>query len=153
MIKFRSAILALLIVAIPNWLSAEDAAPSSGFSNLKLKINPSDTSVAGGTATLTVGTLSLKNGIYTGDYQIKIVPYVFKNEKGSLSILAPEEDLQKWTNGEAVDFSGKAIETSSKKITKVNGHITPSGKNHGSVTLWFMAGKRKLTFTTLYRLD
>jgi len=84
---------------------------------------------------------------------MKVNPYFFKNEKGMLSIEAPEESVKKLTNGIAVDFTGKAFSSGTKKIRAINGTATPTNRDQGTVTLWFIASGRKLIFNTTYRFD
>lgn len=151
MIKLKLALLCFLIIFTCQKSSAQiNSSTNPPAENLKLFIEPSSTPVPSGTAKLSVGLLKLKAGTFLGDYQVKVVPYFFQNEKGKLSIAAPEASLAKLTNQVAVDFVGKA--TSSDGTSKrIDGKITPSNRNEGTVCLWFMAGKRKMIFNAAYR--
>lgn len=152
--KLKFLFTAWLGILLSFSMQAEDAkaATNSVYSNLKLVVAPSATSVAGGKANLNVGTLTLKEGNYIGEYKVDVSPYFFQSQKGKLALVASDEDLRKLTNGSAVDFTGNATSEKNKQ-TKVNGTITPTGENRGMVKLWFLSGKRKLTFNTSYRLE
>lgn len=131
-----------------NSLPSTNRPPSA----LKLIIGPSSTTAAGGTVHLNVGELNLIAGTFQGDYRINVVPYAFKNEKGKLTIEAPNDSLRKLTNQMAVDFVGKAIDTDAA-MRRIDGTITPTSHNKGTVLLWFVSGKKKMTFQTTYRLE
>lgn len=147
----KPLLLALWIVSTGGEVTAGEIQPSTNvFSrNLQLFIEPSVTSVASGTARLNVGLLSLKSNAFLGDYEVKVVPYFFQNEKGKLSIEAPAVSLAKLTNQIAVEFVGRATSTDGTS-KRIDGTITPADARKGTVSLWFMAGKRKMIFNTSY---
>ena len=43
--------------------------------------------ISAGKATLTVGALRRANGVYTGAYTVRVSPYFWKNEKGTVAIV------------------------------------------------------------------
>ena len=63
---------------------------TSSVGERKLVIGPSSTSVALGKASLIVSPLTHRDGSYVGDYQLKVKPYFFKSEKGSLVLAASD---------------------------------------------------------------
>ena len=107
--------------------------------------------VAAGKATLTIGPLQRTNGIYTGDYKLKVFPYFLKNEKGRLAIIVSDASLAEASQGKVVAITGTAT-TSGKsgKSRLITVTATPADINHGTLKLWFMAGKRKMIFTPDY---
>jgi hypothetical protein len=70
-------IIVLLALFMAGW-SAACAAPasiSSVAANRILIIDSSSMPIGGGIATLTIGALQRVNGVYTGDYKLKVFPY------------------------------------------------------------------------------
>ncbi|MGI8966721.1 MAG: hypothetical protein ACR2H1_11630 [Limisphaerales bacterium] len=147
--KFKIALIGLLLFFAYDRANAEASLSNAAPRDLKLFIDPSSAAVPGGKVNLSVGLLNLKGGNFVGDYHIKVVPYFFQNEKGKLTMTAPEESLRKLTNQIAVDFVGQAV-SSSGQINRIDGKITPTNQEHGAVMLWFMSGKRKMIFQTTY---
>ncbi len=119
----------------------------------ELFLEPSSTAVPGGSASLTIGVLTRRAETYVGDYQFKVSPYFFKNEKGKLSIDVPDETLKKLDSGMVVDFTGVATTSGSGKTRRINGKATPSDQKQGQVNLRFVAGTREMLFNTSYRFD
>jgi len=116
-------------------------------------LEPSSTAVPGGSASLTIGVLTRQAETYVGDYQFKVSPYFFKNEKGKLSIDIPDETLKKLGSGMAVDFAGQATCSGSGKTRRINGKATPLDDKHGAVNLRIVTGKTELLFNTSYSFD
>ena len=73
----------------------------------KLFIDPSSTSVRLGKATLIVGPLTRRGGNYIGDYQLKVRPYFFKSETGTLVLGASEDFVRRLQSGRAIDFPAR----------------------------------------------
>ena len=135
-------------------LSAAFAAPASTNSaaaNRILLIDPSSMPVPAGKATLIIGALQRANGVYTGDYRLKVFPYFLKNESGRLVIVVSDASLAAANQGKVVAITGTAI-TSGKdgKRRPIAATATPADINHGTLKLWFMAGDRKMIFEPAY---
>ena len=148
--KKLSVLLALCAVG---W-SAACAAPTSTNSapvNRILRIDSSSMSIAGGIARLTIGPLQRVNGVYIGDYELKVFPYFFKNDKGRLAILVSDESLAKVNRGKVAAITGTAT-TSSKgaEVRPIAATATPVDTNHGQLKLWFSVGDRKMIFEPAY---
>ena len=101
--------------------------------------------VAAGKATLTIGALRRADGIYSGDYKIKVFPYFLKTEKGSLAIVVSDESLAEINQGKVAAIIGTAT-TSGKdgRSRHIDATATPADK------LWFTAGNRKMIFEPAY---
>jgi hypothetical protein len=124
-----------------------NAAPA----NRILIIDASAMPVAAGHATLTIGPLQRTNGVYTGDYKIKVSPYFFKNEKGTLAITVSDVSLAEIARGEAAAITGTATTSGKGGVTRpIEATATPADTNHGTLKLWFMAGDRKMIFQPAY---
>jgi hypothetical protein len=151
----KLSILGLFALLTLNWAGAQ-AVPSDKKSAPTLRdlvLEPSSTAVPGGKANLTIGVLTRQAKTYIGEYQFKVSPYFFKNEKGTLSIDVSDETLKKLDSGLAVDFSGEATTTGSGKTRRIDGKATPSDHQHGTVSLRFVAGKNEMLFNTSYRFQ
>lgn len=149
--KLKSAILGLLVLSSDN--SATGQVPASltqASVPRKLVIHPTSTSVAGGTASLTIGALRRKAAAYIGEYDLKVSPWYFKNETGKLLMIVPEEALRKLMQGIAVSFTGKATTDADGTSRSISARATPSGSGQGSVTFSFVGDERKVTFNTTY---
>lgn len=116
-----------------------------------LMIDPSSMPVAGGKATLIIGALQRADGVYFGNYQIRVFPYFLKNENGTLAIDVSDESLAIINRGKVAAITGTAT-TSGKagRSRPIEATATPSDINHGNLKLWFMAGDRKMTFAPTY---
>jgi hypothetical protein len=118
-----------------------------------LMIDPSSMPVGGGKATLIIGKLQRTNDVYSGDYQIKVSPYFFKNEKGRLAIIVSDAVLAGINRGKVQAIVGSATTSGTGGRTRhIDATATPADANHGSLKLWFMAGNRKMTFEPAYHL-
>jgi hypothetical protein len=124
-----------------------NSAPASRI----LMIDPSSMPVAGGKATLIIGALQRVDGVYSGDYTIKVSPYFFKNEKGRLTIVVSDESLAKINQGKITAIIGTAT-TSGKggRSRHIDATATPANINHGMLKLWFISGNRKMIFEPAY---
>jgi hypothetical protein len=114
------------------------ASPTTAFSSRRLFIDPSSTSVKFGKASLTVTPLLPRDNAYVGDYQLKVVPYLFKSEKGRLFLAAPPDSYRQFLSGSAIDFTGTATNKKDGKIKMVKGKITPVSGDRGHVTFSVM---------------
>jgi hypothetical protein len=148
--KKISVLLALLAAG---WTAAQAAPPlnNSLAANRVLMINSSSMPLGGGSATLIIGALRRADGVYSGDYRIKVFPYFLKNEKGRLAINVSDASLAELNAGKVAAITGIAT-TSGKegKSRPIGATATPADLNRGTLKLWFMAGDRKMTFEPAY---
>ena len=146
-------IIVLLALLAVGWSAAcaAPAATNSNTGNRILMIDPSSMPVDAGKATLTIDALRRTNGIYSGDYKIRVFPWFLKNEKGTLAIVVSDASLAEAGQGKVVTISGTAT-TSGKggRIRRVDATATPADINHGTLKLWFTTGSRKMIFTPAY---
>ena len=149
-IKQITALLALLAIGWSAALAAAPA-PNGDSGNRVLLIDPSSMRMGTAKATLTIGALQRVNGLYTGDYKVKVFPYFFKNEKGRLAIVVSDESLAQANRGKVVAITGTAT-TSGKggKSRRIDATATPTDSNRGVLKLWFLAGKQKMFFEPDY---
>jgi hypothetical protein len=151
MIKIIKLQLALLTILTAG-LGDLHAAP--GSTDRVLVVDPSSMPMAGGTVVLTIGELRRADGVYSGDYKIKVFPYFFKNEKGKLAITVSDESLAKINRGKIAAIIGTATTSGQGGISRhIDATATPADINHGTIKLWFMAGDRKMIFEPAYHFS
>jgi hypothetical protein len=139
-------LLALLAAGWSNALSA----PASRI----LLIDSSSMAVGAGKATLIIGPLQRTNGVYMGDYKLKVFPYFFKNEKGRLLINVSDEAIAEASQGRTVPITGTATtDGNNGKCRPIGAIATPVDRDHGTLKLWFMAGDRKMIFEPAYHFS
>ena len=93
-VRLTIAIFVFQMLGVTSVVRAERPDSTAGTSSAgtrKLFIGPSSTSVALGKASLIVSPLTHRDGNYVGDYQLKVKPYFFKSEKGSLLLAASDD--------------------------------------------------------------
>jgi hypothetical protein len=130
---------------------AAPASTNSAPANRVLMIDSSSMPIAGGKATLTIGALQRTNGVYTGDYKLKVFPYFLKNETGRLAIVVSDESLAEASLGKVVAITGTATTTGKDgRSRRIDATATPADTNRGTLKLWFMADDRKMIFEPAY---
>jgi hypothetical protein len=150
----RIAFLLALLAA--GWDEIHAAPATTNFTSTSriLMIDPSSMPVAAGKATLIIGALQRVDGVYSGDYKIKVFPYFLKNEKGRLAIVVSDEALAGINQGKVATIVGTATTTTSGKggrTRHIDATATPSDINRGTLKLWFTtAGNRKMIFEPAY---
>lgn len=120
----------------------------------RISIQPASASLAGGKARLTTTGLQRKGGKYAGNYQLNVVPYFFKSETGTLSMVVTDELLKKLIGGNTVSFAGKAVTTGTGKTRAVKVKATPTAADaaKGSMTISIPTENGELVFATQYTL-
>ena len=127
----RLILLLALLAAGWSGAFAAPASTNSAAANRILLIDPSSMPMAAGKATLIIGPLQRTNGVYAGDYKLKVFPYFFKNEKGRLAIVVSDASLAKAGQGKVVAITGTA--TTSGKGGKA-GPLRPPPRRSTSIT-------------------
>jgi hypothetical protein len=137
-------LLRCLAVVVISCSSAEvlHGADTTPACACRLTLEPCASSLAGGKATLTTPALRREPGKYVGNYQLKVFPYVFKSESGTLSIGVSDESVRKLAAGTPVTFSGTAVTTGTGRTHPVTGIATPAGPG-------LLKGKVKITIATV----
>ena len=130
--------------------TADSTAETSGASTGELVIGPSSASVALGKASLIVSPLTHRDGNYVGEYRLKVKPYFFKSEKGSLLLAASDDAVGKLQAGTAINFTGQAVTYKDGRTHIVLGRATPSSRDHGRVTFSIVTDDARIVFNTSY---
>ena len=138
---------------IPSDASTENAGAATGrlSSASQFVVAPCSTPITGGKASLVIGGLQGNAETYLGNYDLKVVPYFFMNEKGSLVMNIPNETVHKLDQGTPGIATGQAITKATGKTRKVTATLTPTTKDGGSVTFAFTGENTKLTFKSTYK--
>jgi hypothetical protein len=149
--------IAIFVFLIPGATNCTHAARSNSTAEAsdtvtrRLFIDPSSTSVAlGGKASLIVSPLTHRDGTYVGDYRLKVTPYFFKSEKGTLRLAAPDDAVRKLHAGIPITFTGSAVTHKDGRTHIVLGKATPSSGERGSVTFSIITDDAKIVFNTFY---
>lgn len=148
----RPAMLALLFAFAPGAGVALFAAdpPSARFARVE---------IASTWTSIYIGTVSLKmpalvraaSGDYASGYTARVFPLFFYNETGRISIRVPDADLQKLERGEAIEFTGRAVNQAGEE-RRIAGKATPASATSGKIKVRvFVSDDIELIFNTTYR--
>ena len=151
--RLTIAVFVFQMLGVTSVVHAERPDSTAGTSSAgtrKLVIGPSSASVALGKASLIVSPLTHRDGNYVGDYQLKVRPYFFKSEKGSLLLAASDDAVRKLQAGTAFNFTGQAVTHKDGRTHIVLGRATPSSRDRGSVTFSIVTDDAKIVFNTSY---
>jgi hypothetical protein len=149
----RLAVIAIAWGFLTTGVVAGDNPLNAGVGQI-LKVDRCFTRVAGAKATLTVSSLRRIKDIFEGEFDMKVAPYFFKNDKGKLAIVVPDEALAKVRAGSSgpVDITGTATTKAGKSslVRQINAQATPVDAQHGLLKVWLTVDERELVFQTKY---
>ncbi len=150
-VRLTIAVFVFLIFGVASVTHAESATSAGRAGAPKLLVDPSSTSVAlRGKASLIVGPLTHRDGNFAGDYQLKVKPYFFKSETGSLLLAASDEAVRKLQAGMPINFTGKAVTHEDGRTHIVLGRATPTSGDRGNVIFSIVTDDAKIIFNTSY---
>ena len=147
------AVFIFQMLGVTSVVHAETPDSTAGTSNAstrELVIGPSSASVALGKASLIVSLLTHRDGNYVGEYRLKVKPYFFKSEKGSLLLAASDDAVGKLQAGTAINFTGQAVTYKDGRTHIVLGRATPSSRDRGRVTFSIVTDDARIVFNTSY---
>ena len=149
----RGAFIAIAWGLLTAGAVAGDNAPKEEVRYRVLQVDRCFTKVAGGKATLTVGSLRRTNDVFAGQFKMKVEPYFFKSDQGSLAVVVPDDAMAKVSAGQAVDFAGSATTMDGRKmvVRKFSAVATPVDAERGALKVCLTVDDRKLVFETKYR--
>ena|SRR5579862_5678809 len=151
--KLQFAIFALAMVSVSGLVNTQVfAAPPNKEAPIsrRMFVDPSSTKVSLGKISLIVNPLNHIGKFYVGEYQIKVVPYFFKNESGTLKMEASDDSIQKLSKGIAMEFAGKATNNKNGAQKVITGKATPSTKDQGIATFSIVTDNGLMVFNTSY---
>ncbi|HEY6229602.1 MAG TPA: hypothetical protein VI282_20945 [Verrucomicrobiae bacterium] len=148
----RLAIIAIAWGFLTAGAVAGDNALQVGLGHQVLKVDRCFTKVAGGKAILTVSPLRRIKDMFEGEFDMKVAPYFFKNDKGKLAIIVSDEAMAKVSAGSTVDITGTATTKAGKSsvVRHIIAEATPLDAQHGMLKVWLTVDERELVFQTKY---
>ena len=144
--------LLFLLLLTSSWRAAQGASPATNSVNdgRVLILENSTMPLTTAKATLIIGPLTRTNNVYVGDFKVNIFPYFFKSDRGRLAIKAPDETLAAFNQGKVVTVTGTSTSNKDGIVRHIEITATPQDCEHGTISLWFMAGDQKMIFTPIY---
>ena len=129
------------------------APTNSAATNRILLIDSSSMPFTVGKATLIVDPLQRTNGVYAGNYKLKVFPNFWKNKNGRLAIAVSDASLAEINQGKVTAITGTATASGKNgKCRHVDATVTPADRDHGTLKVWFVAEDKKMVFAPAYRL-
>jgi hypothetical protein len=144
-------IILCLLLLTSSWDAAQAALTTANSASRVLILENSTMPLPTARATLIIGPLTRTNGIYAGDFKVKVFPYFFKSDRGRLAIKVPDKTLAEMNQGKAVAVTGTATSTKNGIVRHIEITATPKDRDHGTVSLWFMVGNQKMIFNPAYQ--
>jgi hypothetical protein len=154
--NLKATVFSLAMLAVCNWAGAQATViiPNSmGLIIPKLYMDSCSSYVSMGKASLTVNPLTHTGKFYVGDYQLNVLPYYFKNEKGTLELSASEASVRKLQDGIPVKFTGIASDNKKGRPKVITGTATPINRDKGSVTFSIQTDNGLMVFNTTYHFE
>ena len=151
----RAALVVAVVLAAADFAWAAVLPPSAcAFDHCaEVTVEPADTSIYVGSVNLAMQPLTRSAGVYRTDYVVKVFPFFFYDERGSMAIEVSDGQLQQLERGETVSFSGHASNSNGKE-RRIEGRATPeaAGANHGKIKVRVWVSKHiELVFNSVYR--
>jgi hypothetical protein len=148
----RRTILLIVLSGMTANAFGGNASPEGSLAHRVLRVDRCWTKVAGGKATLTVSPLRRIKDIFEGEFDMKVAPYFFKNDKGKLAITVSDDLMAKVCAGSPVGIIGTATTKAGKGsvVRQINAEATPVDALHGMLKVWLTVDERELVFQTKY---
>jgi len=119
----------------------------------RITVETSSTSIYIGNVTLHVDPLVRQNGVYTGGYRARVIPFFFMSEHGTFRMTVSDDELARVARGETVEFTGTA-ENSGREARKITGRASPDDAVRGKIKVRiFVTEKIQLIFNTTYHFE
>jgi len=107
------------------------------------------TSIYIGSVTLSTSSFERTGETYTADYEARVFPWAFWNEKGTITVEAPEMEMKRLVEGEIIELSGAATNHKGKPRT-VSIKATPGDPPGGKIKVRIKADGIELIFNGEY---
>jgi hypothetical protein len=114
-------------------------------------IKDSKTKIPATRIRLNVAPLNRTDYGYSSTYAVKVFPFFFFNEHGSIEINLDKDCIQRIVAGETVSFAGSAVNHRGSK-RKITGEAAPGDSESGDIQIIIKASGLDLTFNTSYLL-
>jgi hypothetical protein len=116
----------------------------------RVLVEPMKTSIYVGTITLVPGEFTRQGDSYTANYEVKVWPWFFWGETGSVTIHMTGAQVARVLQGTQVEFTGEGA-SQKQRPRKVTGRITPVGATTGKMKIRISADGYTLVFNGTYR--
>ena len=126
-------------------------ADASATAHARVEVAPTKTSIYVGTVAMTMPAFTRVGGTYSSSYVAKVFPFFFSSESGRLSVEISDEMLRQLERGEAVEFTGRAVNEEGAE-RRIAGKATPADAASGKIKVRVFVSRRiELIFNTTYR--
>ncbi|TVR45351.1 MAG: hypothetical protein EA425_18275 [Puniceicoccaceae bacterium] len=147
------SILALLALGLACATAAAggSAPPPPDPADWVATVEPASTRAALARVDFTVEALRWAEDRFSAPYTVRVVPFFFFNERGTIRIDFDRDAFARLRDGEAISFTGTATNHRDTEH-RVTGEVVPEADERGTVHLSIRAHGVSLSFTTPYRL-
>jgi hypothetical protein len=147
--RWRLPFLLLLLAGVIRLPAAEPTPATVAWDHVT--VGTMKTSIYVGSVTLTPAPLVRQGGTLSARYEVKVSPWFFWGETGTITFTVPEADLSKLAKGETVEFTGAAT-NHKKKTRQVSGRAQPTDATTGKIKVRITADGYTLIFNSTYQL-
>ncbi len=140
----------ILLLLASSWCAAQAAPTETNSASRVLIVENSTMPLTTAWATLIISPLTRTNGVYAGDFKVRVFPYFLKSDRGRLAINVPDKVLAAVNRGQIVAVTGTSTSTKNGIVRHIEIMATPKDCDHGTISLWFMVGDQKMIFSPAY---
>jgi hypothetical protein len=127
-------------------LTASAAGPGPG----RVAVEPMQTSIYVASVSLVPGVFIRQGDQYTATYEVKVWPWFFWGETGSVIIRITPAQLAQVMRGEKIEFAGDGVSQKNRPRV-ITGRLTPDGAAAGKIKIRITADGYTLVFNGAYR--
>lgn len=118
----------------------------------RVKVPAMKTSIYVGSVTLGTSDFVRSGDDWSATYEAEVFPWFFWGETGSITIRVPAAELERLARGEAIEFTGDAL-NHKKKPRKVTGRAQPAESAAGRIKVRIHVDDVELIFNGPYRFE
>lgn len=150
--RVHAVALLLASLLVLNPLQAEEARLSAvPDPYAHVEVPPCKASIYIGIVTMTMGRFDRQGDSYVAPYQVKVMPFFFYSEHGTIRIQMDQDRIARVARGEKVSFTGLAVSSSGEK-RQIEGLAEAASPLAGSLKIKVSATRSiRLNFPTSYR--
>lgn len=115
-------------------------------------VEPTKTSIYVGRVNLVPEPFVRHGNTLTARYEVKVTPWFFWGETGTITITVSEAELAKLARGETAEFTGEA-KNHKNKPRQVTGRAQPTDATSGKIKVRISADGYTLIFNSTYQLQ
>jgi hypothetical protein len=141
----------ILLCALGWFTRLPAAEPTAAIPWDHVTVGPMKTSIYVGSVTLVPAPLIRQGGTLSARYEVKVSPWFFWGETGTITLTVSEADLAKLSQRETVEFTGAATNHKNKP-RQVSGRAQPTDATTGKIKVRISADGYTLIFNSTYQL-